>query len=75
MMMLATQISRLVTRPGITYDISFLLELSMISIGQEKMQEMVRLVLCNRTVRGEECDGSRMNTFIDLEEEAKAGLG
>jgi hypothetical protein len=39
------------------------------------MQEMVRLVLCNRTVRGEECDASRMNTFIDLEEEAKAGLG
>jgi hypothetical protein len=28
MMMLVTQISRLVTRPGIAYDISFLLELS-----------------------------------------------
>jgi hypothetical protein len=75
MMMLAMQISRLVTRPGIAYDISFLLEPSIDLNWTGKMQEMVKLVLCNRTVRGEECDGSRMNTFIDLEEEAKAGLG
>jgi hypothetical protein len=70
-----TQISRLVTRPGFAYDIGFQVELQLMSIGQEKLVEAVKLVLCNRTVRGEECDRSRTNAFIDIEGEANAALG